>query len=171
MGFRVQLIAVSGMEPAVIHREYGVVPTGRHEEIPESPVVGALRPGGAYLLYVNDEIVPDDRVFARLSRDASLAACYANETVMNSFACAWAHGVQRWSLFHDCQQGIEHLEAAGTLPDEFPAIRDRLVAQQKGWDDTDYLFDVPVQPFMACGGIRYDSDLPNGTWEILERRA
>ncbi len=83
MGFRVQLIAVSGKEPAAVHRDYGVAPTGRREEIPESPVVGAKLPGGAYLLYINDEIVPDDRVFARLSRGAELVACHANETVMS----------------------------------------------------------------------------------------
>jgi hypothetical protein len=85
MGFRVQLIAVSGKEPRVIQRDYRVVPTGQREEIPESPVVGAMLPNGAYLLYINDEIVPDDQVFARLSKGASLVACYANETVMNSY--------------------------------------------------------------------------------------
>jgi hypothetical protein len=55
MGFRVQLIAVSGKELRAIQRDYGVVPTGRREEIPESPVVGAVLPNGAYLLYINDE--------------------------------------------------------------------------------------------------------------------
>ena len=104
MGFRVQLIAVSGKAPHTIHSEYGVVPSGRREEIPESPVVGATLPNGAYLLYVNDRIVPDEKVFARLSGGAALVACYANETVMNSFACGWVNGVERWSVFHDAQQ-------------------------------------------------------------------
>ena len=105
MGFRVQLIAVTGKEPRTIQGDYGVVPTGEREEIPESPVVGAALPNGAYLLYINDQdkIVPDDEVFARLSKGASLIACYANETVMNSYACAWSNGVERWSVFHDAQ--------------------------------------------------------------------
>src|SRR5262245_22819572 len=109
MGFRVQLIAISGKEARAIQREYGVVPTAQREEIPESPVVGAALSNGAYLLYINDrdKIVPDGQVLARLSTGASLIACYANETVMNSYACAWANGVERWSVFHDAQQGIK----------------------------------------------------------------
>jgi hypothetical protein len=154
MGFRVQLIAVSGKESAAVQRDYGVAPTGQREETPESPVVGVKLPGGAYLLYVNDEIVPDDRVFARLSRDASLVACYANETVMNSYACAWENGVERWSVFHDAQQGIKHLEVTGALPDEFRPIRDRLFAQQEGSEGADSIFDIPVELFAALGGIR-----------------
>src|SRR5262245_43486521 len=116
MGFRVQLIAVRDKEPGAIQRDYGVVPTGQREEIPESPVVGTKLPNGAYLLYINDrdKIVPDDQVFARLSTGASLIACYANETVMNSYACAWVNGVERWSVFHDAQQDIKHLETSGT---------------------------------------------------------
>src|SRR5215468_87736 len=128
MGFRVQLIAVSGKEPAGVHSDYGVVPTGRYEEIPESPVVGAVLPGGAYLLYINDRIVPDGRAFSRLSQNASLVACHANETVMNSYACGWADGVERWSVWHDAQQGIKHLEVTGTLPAELQPILDRLFA-------------------------------------------
>jgi hypothetical protein len=77
MGFRVQLIAVTGKNPREIHRDYGVVATGEREEFPESPIVGALLPSGAYLLYINDpnRIVPDDDVFARISKRASLIAC------------------------------------------------------------------------------------------------
>src|SRR6516225_10138745 len=133
MGFRVQLIAVSGKEQRTVQHDYGVVPTGKREEIPESPVVGAPLPDGAYLLYINDQdkIVPDDKVFARLSNGASLIACCANETVMNSYACAWSNGVECWSVFHDAQQNIEHLETSGTLPPEFQPIRDRLFAEQQ----------------------------------------
>lgn len=175
MGFRVQLIAVSGKEPRVIQRDYGVEPTGQHEEIPESPVVGAALPNGAYLLYINDQdrIVPDDEVFARLSKGASLIACYANETVMNSYACAWANGVECWSVFHDAQQDIKHLETNGTLPPEMQSIRDRLFAQQEADDGADFIFDIPVELFAALGGIRYDHDIPGAgpdPWEILESR-
>ena len=175
MGFRVQLIAVSGKEPRTVHHDYGVVSTGKREEIPESPVVGAPLPDGAYLLYINDQdkIVPDDEVFARLSKVASLIACYANETVMNSYACAWSDGVERWSVFHDAQQDAEHLETSGTLPPEFQPIRDRLFAEQKGDDGADFIFDIPIELFATLGGIRYDHDIPGAgpePWEVLESR-
>ena len=173
MGFRIQLIAVRGKEPLEVQRDYGVVPTGRREEVPESPVVGAVLPSGAYLLFINDEIVPDDEVFTRLSENSSLVACYANETVMNSYACEWDKGTEQWSVYHDAQRGIEHLEVTGNLPCEFQSIRDRLLAEQTGSDDTDFVFDIPIELFAARGGIRYDQDIPGAgeePWEILSRQ-
>jgi hypothetical protein len=172
MGFRVLLIAVTGREPAAIHDDYGVVPTDRYEEIPESPVAGAMVPSGAYLLYINDDIIPDDRVFARLSRHASLIACYANETVMNSFASSWVNGTEQWSVFHDAQQGITHLETAGDCPGQLSAIRERLLAEQGKSAHTDCVFDIPVELFTALGGIPYDEVLQGAgpkPWRVLAR--
>ena len=176
MGFRVQLIAVTVKEPRAIQRDFGVVATGQREGIAESAVVGATLPNGSYLLYINDpdKILPDDKVLAHLSKGASLVACYANETVMNSYACGWANGVERWSVFHDAQQDIKHLVTSGTLPPELQAIRDRLFGEQEGDDGgTDFIFDVPIELFAALGGIRYDQDIPGAgpdPWEILELR-
>lgn len=172
MGYRVLLIAIEGKEPAVIHEEYSVAPTDQYEEIPESPVTGAVLPSGAYLLYINDRIVPDDRVLSRLSKGARLTACYANETVMNSLAGAWEDGTERWSVFHDAQQGIEHLEMEGELPEQLHPIRERLTAQQVGSHDTDYIFDIPIELFAALGGIRYDQDIEGAgpePWQVLAR--
>jgi hypothetical protein len=173
MGFRVLLIAVKGKEPDAIHRDYGVVPTGEREEIPESPVTGVLLPSGAYLLYINDQIVPDDRVFARLSEDASLLACYANETVMNSYAGAWENGVEKWSVFHDAEKGIRHLETTGDLPEQMTSIQKKLFAAQEESEAADYTFDIPIELFASLGGIRYDHDIEGAgpdPWQILARR-
>ncbi|MEZ6033324.1 MAG: hypothetical protein R3C17_09540 [Planctomycetaceae bacterium] len=172
MGFRVLLIAVTDKDPETVHVEYGVTPTGEFEEIAESPVTGAALPSGAYLLYINDEIVPDDRVLARLSKNASLLSCYANETVMNSFASSWVNGVNRWSVFHDAQQGITHLETTGKLPDQFKPIRDLLFAEQGETKDSDYIFYIPIDLFVALGGLRYDQDIEGADpepWHILKR--
>lgn len=173
MGFRVHLIAVTGKEPRIVQRQYGVIPTARRQEIPEAPIVGATLPAGVYLLYVNDrnKITPDEKVYARLSKGASLVACYANETDMRCYACGWVDGVERWSLFHDAQQGLKHLESSGTLPPEFEPIRDRLFERQQSDDSVDFLFDVPVELFVALGGIRHDHDIPDADpkpWEILD---
>lgn len=172
MGFRVLLIAVSGKDPATIHDEYSVEPTNQYEEVPESPVTGAMLPSGAYLLYVNDEILPKDRVLVRLSQNASLMTCYVNETVGNSLSSSWIDGVEEWCVFHDAQQAITHLEASGSLPDQFMPIRERLLAEQRRYRNTDVLFDVPVELFAALGGIRYNEDIPHAgpkPWQVLVR--
>ncbi|MFO0958451.1 MAG: hypothetical protein U0800_13640 [Isosphaeraceae bacterium] len=176
MGFRVQLIAVTGKAPDAIHRDLGLAPTGRFQDLPEAPYVGANLPGGGYLLYINDPeaIAPDNGPFSRLSKGASLVACYANETVMDSYACAWVDGRERWRVLHLAGKGTDHVEASGDLPAEYPSIRDaRLLSKSEGEDEVDYAFDVPVDLFAACGGIRYDQDIPGAgpdPWEVLERR-
>lgn len=172
MGYRVLLIAVAGKDENIIHSEYGVTPTGKREEIAESPVTGTFLPNGAYLLYINDDITPNEKVFARLSHDAELLACYANETVMDCYLAFWSKGVEQWSVWHDAQQGLTHLEISGAVPNHLIKIRDRLLAQQNGDTDTDYLFDIPIDLFVSLGGIRYNEDIPEADpepWQILMR--
>lgn len=173
MGFRVQLIAVTGKEPREIHRDIGVVAAGQCEYPGDYPVVGIRLPTGAYLLYISNtnRIVPEQEVFTRLSTRALLFACCANETVMNNFASGRVNGIERWSVFHDAQLDKSHLKTSGALPPEFATIRDRLLEKQVGDDLADYVFDVPVELFAALGGIRYDDDLPGGrsrSWDVLQ---
>ena len=163
MGFRVLLVAITGKDADTVHADYGVTPTGEYEEIPESPVTGATLPSGSYLLYINDEIDPDERTFARLSRDCSLLTCYANETVMNSLASSWRDAAEEWSVFHDAQQSIKHLKTSGNPPDELEPIQERLLAEQKDATDTDYVFDAPVEllaPLAASGTTRISMGRP-----------
>jgi len=176
MGFRVLLIAESGKDPDAIHNDYGVAPTGRFEEYSDSPVSGTTLPSGAYLLYINDEILPEDRVFAKLSANTSLIACYANETSMNSLVCSWKNGAEEWSVFHDAAtEGIEHIEITGDAPDQLKAIQDRLFAERREKQDADYIFDIPIELFVALGGIRYDYNDEEGEalgpkpWHVLTR--
>ena len=53
------------------------------------------------------------------------------------------------------------------------AIRDRLFAQQEEDDEADHIFDVPIELFVALGGIRYDEDIPDAgpePWEVLTKK-
>lgn len=173
MGYRVLLIAVTGKQPDVIHREYGVTPTDNYEDIPESPVTGALLPSGPYLLYIKDEIIPDEKVLARLSLNASLLACYANETVMNSFTASWVNGAEQWSVLHDAQEGIGNLQTTGQVPTQLKPIRDRLETEQiASQEEVDHIFDIPIELFVALGGIRYNEDIEGADpdpWQVLVR--
>jgi hypothetical protein len=172
MGYRVLLIAVTGKDAETVCAEYGVTPTDEYEEIAESPVTGASLPNGSYLLYINDDITPKDGVFARLSKNASLLACYANETTMDCYVASWVNGSEQWSVWHDAQQSLTHLETRGAVPAQLEPIRQRLSAQQSSTADTDYIFDIPIELFVALGGIRYNEDIPDAApepWRVLAR--
>lgn len=118
-----------------------------------------MLPGGAYLLYVSDDVVPDDKVLARLSLNASLVACDVNETVRSGFAVSWASGVEQWSVLHDAEKGLQHLQTAGPVPAQGEAIRDRLQTERIASQGLDGRFEVPIELFVALGGVRYDEDI------------
>jgi hypothetical protein len=173
MGFRVQLIAVDGDSAETVAREMGFTRTGRREEIPESPYVAARLPNGRTLIYVNDKAILPPKLLSKLSRTATVHLCTVNETTMTSSVGEWSGARERWSVVHDAQQGFQHLEISGEPPREFAAIRDRLSAEQTGVTDVDYLFEIPVELFVALGGLRYDADIEGDPepWEILERKS
>ena len=93
---------------------------------------------------------------------------------MNSLTLRWHDGIEEWSVFHDAQVTIDDLQVNGSPPEEFSEIRQRLLGEQNGCTDTDYVFDGPIELFVSQGGMRYDED-PQSTiesgepWEILER--
>ena len=174
LGFQVQLVAIEGKSIADIHSALGVTLTGTHEEIPESPVVGTQLKNGNYVVYLNDEITPDPTLLGELSRGTNVLSCYVNETVMNSSTSRWRDGNEDWSVLHDSQVGIDDLQIIGLPPSELNSIRQRLVDEQNKCDDADYIFDIPIELFVALGGMRYDED-PDSTvgtnepWAVLQR--
>lgn len=176
MGYSVLLIAIEGKSPEAIHKEYDVDPTEEYEEIAESPVTGLTLQNGHYLIYDNAGIIPEVGLLARLSKNASLTLCQVNETVMYSTVHAWRNGVEVWSVCHDANQGSDHLETTGNLPDSLDRIREKQMALQDECEDVcvDFIFDIPVELFVACGGIRYDEDPENAgpePWQVLNRVA
>ena len=172
MGFRVQLIAVTGKEAAEVHHDLGVSLTGEREDHMYSPIVGTSLPNDTYLLYIQDrdmitEIIECEDVLPNLSKGASFVGCYVCETTMCSYADAWTNGVKIWSVF--AQQGNTQIETKGILPSEFQDIRKKHFEEGGGRDDD--VFDIPVKLFVALGGIRYDCDIESvepKPWEVLQ---
>lgn len=172
MGFRVSLVSVEGKPVSLIHEEYGVLPTGETEEFPESPINGAHLPNGSYLLYINDDQVPTDRVLRQLSSGATVYYSDINETCMCSRAACWVNGIEAWSVWHDAQQGLKHLEASGDLPKEFSGIKEIMFARQEEPGNCDFIFDIPVEMIKILGGFHYADFLEGGSdypYEILKR--
>lgn len=173
MGYSVFTVAVRGRAAPLICADFGLLATERSEEEPESPVVGALLPGGWYLIYINDRIAPPEAVLKSVSTRAELVCCAAEEHVMYSSASGWTNGEEAWSITHDAQVAAEHLEATGTLPAEFPSIAERLRRQQRDDGGADFIFDIPVEVALALTGFRYDGSNPGGypveRFEVLSR--
>ena len=86
-----------------------------------------------------------DAPLAMLSRDCEVITCIAEEHVMFSGALAWNDGRLVWSVEHDAEKRLQHLDAHGNLPEIFTVVRKRFSGEQSLKGDADYLFDVPVE--------------------------
>src|SRR5262245_46002965 len=116
MGFSLSWFAVKGKAPERVLAEMGLRPTGLtvswdHRERD----VAATLPAGWYLISRNRHEYTDS-LLRKLSQGAEIVAYYTEDHVMFSKAAAWRDGGEVWSVVHDEQKDLRHLEARGQLP-------------------------------------------------------
>lgn len=166
MGVSLSWLAVKGKTPEAARGELGLRATGQSGEMFRSPVVGALSDAGWYLMVARGcgHRIIAAQVVERLSRDCEVLTCSIEEHVMFSRATGWRDGRQLWSVTHDGENGPQGVSEEGTLPAEYPAIRDRLSARQEaeGGADAgvDWLFEVPLVLLQGATGFKHDEASP-----------
>jgi hypothetical protein len=103
---------------------------------------------------------------------AILTQSKPEEHVMVSVATGWKDSQRVWSVTHDAQRDMEHLQAEGALPAAFASIRDRLCSEQQTAGgrkaDVDFIFDVPVKLAQTLTGYRHDADIPGAGADPFE---
>ena len=169
MGYSLSWLAVKGKLPQTVREELGFRASGEREEIPESPLSAAEMPNGWYLIVANrsDEFISDVAMQRLSSGNCELVTCSVEEHVMVSSATGWKNGLRVWSVLHDAQKDLRHLDIQGEPPTEFIAIRDGLLAQKEP-ENCDYIFDIPVETARSLTGYRYDRDIPGLSGEVFE---
>ena len=174
MGYAQSWLAVKGKPPEAVLETLGLRGTGAREAIAGSPVVGAELPGGWYLVVADGSghRLMRDPIVQRLSAGCEVITADVEEHVMVSVATGWKDGQRVWSVTHDAQRDMEHLQAEGELPAVFTSIRDRLRAEQQEAGgrraDVDHIFDVPVELAQTLTGYRHDAVIPGAVAEPFE---
>ncbi len=176
MGFSLSWLAVRGKSRAEVCEALDLKGTGELEEIPEAPFTGADLPKGWFMVVENNsEGLVQDSILKKVSLGCEVVACSVEEHVMVSNATGWKNGQKLWSILHDAQQSIEHLEFTGEPPG-FVTISDGLRKEQQaagGKDaDVDYIFDIPVATAESLTGYRHDKMIPElgeKPFEVLNR--
>jgi len=164
VGFSLSWIAVPAAARGKLLDVLKLTPTGNFEEVPKAAASGINLPTGWYVVLRNrvEMTAGTSADLARLSRSIGVIACFVEEHVMVSWARGWSAGTLAWSVCHDLQVGLRHLEASGDLPPEYPAVRDRLLGKQdQDPDGADYVFDVPVALAERLTGFRHDFTPPS----------
>jgi len=169
MGYSLSWLAIKGKTPQVLLEELGFRATGKHEEVPEADHSAVELPNGRYLIVSNrtEQVAPDSTMRRLSSSGCELVTCFVEEHVMCSHATGWKNGCKCWSVIHDAQRGIEHLDTEGDLPLIFGSIRDRLLLEQQD-GSADYIFDIPVEVAKSLTGYRHNLDIPGASKEPFE---
>jgi len=174
MGVCQSWIAIKGHSQQEVLAALGLRPTGGREDFAESPRSAALLPSGFYLVVFGRTELTASKL-RQYSASLDLLFGFVEEHVMFSTVAAWRDSEELWSVVHDAQKGILHLEVNGSPPASFAAIRDRMIAEQKGEDlenpEVDHIFDIPVQLGADLMGYRHDEEvrgLSDEAFEVLE---
>lgn len=160
MGFHISWLAVRGKSPIAVRATLGLVVGSSRDGSRDSAVAALDLPSGWYLVGFNST-APDEmseELLARLSRSAEVVTCVVEEGAMYSIASGYRDGARTWSVLHNADEGMEHLEEEGDLPAAYGEIRDRLMAElEADPDPCDYIFDVPVELARSLTGYRHDA--------------
>src|SRR4030095_10096554 len=166
MGYSQSWLAVKGKPPAAVLETLGLRDTGTREAIAESPIVGAELPSGWYLVVADrsGHQLMRDSILQGLSAGCEVVTGDVEEHVMVSVATGWGDGRKVWTVTHNAQRDMKHLQAESELPAAFTSIRDRLRSEQQAAGgrkaDVDYIFDVPVELAQTLTGYRADANIP-----------
>lgn len=95
-------------------------------------------------------VVSEDHRFASrervvaVSRGGEALGAYLEEHVMFSGAFGASDGVLIWSVQHDCNYGLGHLDVWGAPPLALEGIHKGLLEELENESGADYLFDAPI---------------------------
>jgi hypothetical protein len=162
MGYSISWLAASA-SASDVRDLLGLCLTGEDLEFPEAPIVGAELNNGWYLVVAArcDHRLIADPSLTLVSKRADVIACSVEEHVMYSRAAFWSGGCRVWSIEHDAQRSINHLDVSGQPPLFFSEICDRLVRQQSAEggseSDVDFVFDVPLEVAQRIVGFKHDA--------------
>lgn len=157
MGFKISWIAVEGIAKAQLLSALGFSDSDVEDEANETPFSAADLGNGWSLIWSNDFEWADPSLAAHLPSGVSSVAVRLHEGVMYSEATGLLGREVVWSVTHDSQQGLMHLDVVGEPP-ELEAVRDASVAKQAAddSDEVDYIFSIPVEIAAKITAFSYD---------------
>jgi len=166
MGWSCSWIAVRGANPDSVLSDLALTRTGEFWEMPEEDWSYASLPNGWFIVFSARHCEPNQfkpASLARLSAQCELIASAVEEHVMFSSSSFWKDGKNLWSVAHDAQQSIYHIDAKGELPPWFATIevnaRESQDAEGGTKANVDLMFDVPLDVGAELTGFRHDQDI------------
>lgn len=157
MGWSLSWVAVRGIPAEEVRRRLGLRPTGSTSEVPEARFSETSAGKWTVVCADHSDRFVDGAVLAPLSRAGEAVGVFVEEHVMFAQAVCWQDGRHRWSVTHEAERSLDHLQTAGELPDVFADVEAKaLAARLEDPQGADFLFDVPLDLAAAAVGFRHD---------------
>jgi hypothetical protein len=121
--------------------------------------------GWVFVISSNCAFADRERIRAA-SQDSVAVGAYLEEHVMASGAFGAAGGELTWSVQHDSELGLEHLETWGDPPEALATIHATLLKELLSDDEVDFIFDVPVE--LAASVCGFNPNTFNRSVELQE---
>jgi hypothetical protein len=173
MGYAISWIAFKDKTAAQAGELLALSPSGEFTEVPERMFSGVRFENGWYVVVIDEcgHKLVRERSLQRMSAAVDIVAVAIEEHVMFSSAEAWKNGRLFWRVAHASESGRRHLEEYGSFPEQYRALKERLLAAQQredeGAHEVDYVFDVPLELAEAIVGFKHDRIL-DGRFECLK---
>ena len=159
MGYSISWIAVKDRKLAQIAEQLRLTDSGKIEEFPVSDISGAdLLNGWCHFQFNElDSGLISKEILSSISLNTTVVCCQVEEHVMFSKSSCWDNGGIIWSVEHDAQNELYHINAIGSTPVEFLEIRDKLFEEQKQeGTEVDFVFEIPLVLAQKFTGYKHD---------------
>lgn len=180
MGWRLSWFAVQAQSLDAICDDLGLEllqdnqDSSSSEPLPEKYVFGANLPSEWCLIVaeIDRDFWVSNSLLEQISAKDLTIACDVCEETLRSAVSGWINGKMIWSVTHDSQIQLTHLEEKGSLPREYEDVRKKLFMKQTEQDirnagkevaHADYIFDIPSNLAKELTGFRYNQGI-NGRY-------
>lgn len=165
MGYSISWIALKDKTAAEVAELLSLSRSGEFDDIPRGMFAGTQSGRGWYVVVIDvyGHKFLSERSLRRISAESDVIAAAIEEHVMFSSAEAWAKGNLVWRLTHEGETGPNNLREQGSLPEQFPRVKQRLLAAQQQEDqaepEVDHIFDIPLELAEEIVGFKHDKSL------------
>lgn len=173
MGFHISWIATKGIEKNEVLKHFELESTGEFDAVPDSEWSFLdIQNGWNVFIWNEPEVL--DTAAVKFTSDRTDAEAVTAVIVESAMVCAcsgWKGGKKLWSVSHDSNHGLTHLDFEGALPPSFETVRSECEKAQADTREVDYFFDVPIKVAHSICGFQHDqcpdSSLGDSPFEML----
>jgi hypothetical protein len=158
MGFRISWLAARQPLASVVSA-LKAEPTGRQGECFDFPFSVGEFPDEWSVVWSEDEEYFNPQFSTDLSYHFPLIVCHVNETVMHSSARYFDAGEENWSVWHEGDEVVNHIDFEGNPPVEYSSILAEALEQRAHDNEVDYVFEVPLKLAENLCGFKHDEFL------------